>query len=167
MKEGIRKRRSSRRPVFTRVHVSPSQPMERRDADGETVHAADTAGSAITFRGTRKQPCHRPGARRRAHHRAGLPGASNDGGPRLAAGALVQINSSPMQTSDLRMYLYHRAARTAFQIAGAVLSLRPSLPRLNCPLWTRRSSSMPAIVIAAVLNHLKPSIGPMRSFTPR
>src|SRR5580698_9761685 len=26
---------------------------------------------------------------------------------------------------------------------------------------------MPAITIAAVVNHLKPSIGPMRSFTPR
>jgi hypothetical protein len=61
----------------------------------------------------------------------------------------------------------YRAASTAFQIAGAVLSLRRSLPRLNCPLWIRRSSSMPATVTAAVLIHLKPSIGAMRNFTPR
>jgi hypothetical protein len=66
-----------------------------------------------------------------------------------------------------RPRLVYRAASTAFQTAGALHSLTHSLPRLNCPLWIRRNSSMPAIVIAAVLNYLNPSVGSMRSFTPR
>ena len=62
-------------------------------------------------------------------------------------------------------YFYY-AANTAFQTAcvGVILSLRRNRPRLSCPLWIRRSSSIPAITIAAVVHHLKPSIGPMRSF---
>ena len=50
-------------------------------------------------------------------------------------------------------------------MADALLPLRRSRRRLNCPLWIRCSSSMRAIVIAAVSNRLKPSIGPMRNFT--
>src|SRR3981189_865181 len=65
------------------------------------------------------------------------------------------------------MYLFYYAANTVFQTAGVLLSLRRNPPRLNWPLWSRGSSSRPAITIAAVVNHLKPSIGPMRSFTPR
>ena len=63
--------------------------------------------------------------------------------------------------------LFYYAANTAFQTAGVLLSLRRNLPRLNWPLLIRRTNSMPAITIDAVVNHLKPSIGPMRSFTPR
>src|SRR5271166_2590401 len=97
---------------------------------------------------------------------------------------LVQIKSKPTPTfdrahftgsgankvqanADLRQGSFYAAASTAFQTAGVLPPLRRSLPRLNCPLWIRRSSSTPAIVIVAVLNCLKPSIGPMRSLTPR
>jgi len=52
-------------------------------------------------------------------------------------------------------------------MAGALLPLRRSRRRLNCPLWIRCSSSIPEIVIAAVSNRLNPSIGSMRNFTPR
>lgn len=51
-------------------------------------------------------------------------------------------------------------------MADALLSLKRSLPRLNCPLWIRRSRSMAAIVTTVVLNRSKPSIGAMRNFTP-
>jgi hypothetical protein len=54
---------------------------------------------------------------------------------------------------------FYAAASTAYHTAVILLSLRRNLSRLNCPLWIRRSSSMPAIVAAAVLNHLNPSIG--------
>ena len=66
-----------------------------------------------------------------------------------------------------KYWLFYYAASTALQTAGVLLSLMRNPRRSNWPLWMRRSSSMPAMVIAAVLNHLKPSIGPMRSFTPR
>jgi hypothetical protein len=81
---------------------------------------------------------------------------------------LVQIDrKTRLANMAVRRRLLYRAASTAFQTAGALRSLTHSLPMLNCPLWIRRKSSMPAIVIAAVLNHLNPSIGSMRSFTPR
>jgi len=81
---------------------------------------------------------------------------------------LVQIDwQTRLADMAVRRCRLYGAASTAFQTAGALRSLRNSLSRLNCPLWIRRNSSMPAIVIAAVLNHLNPSIGSMRSFTPR
>ena len=84
------------------------------------------------------------------------------------ARVLVQIDrKTRLANMAVRRCLLYRAASTAFQTAGALRSLTHSLPMLNCPLWIRRNSSMPAIVIAAVLNHLNPSIGSMRSFTPR
>ena len=57
--------------------------------------------------------------------------------------------------TGLRQGPLNRADSTALQPSAVRLSLRRSQPRLNCPLWTRRSSSIPAIVTAAVLNHLK------------
>ena len=81
---------------------------------------------------------------------------------------LVQIDrKTRLANMAVRRYLLYRAANITFQTAGALRSLTHSPPMLNCPLWIRRDSSMPAIVIAAVLNHLNPSIGSMRSFTPR
>jgi hypothetical protein len=59
------------------------------------------------------------------------------------------------------------AASTAFQIAGAVGFLRWKCPRPNCPLRIRRSSSIPAMVVAAQSKSLKPSIGPVRDLMPR
>jgi DNA-binding transcriptional LysR family regulator len=56
---------------------------------------------------------------------------------------------------------------TAFQTAGAERPSGPRRPSLNCPLRMRCSSSMPAMVIAAFLKPLKPSITAMRCFTPR
>ncbi len=91
------------------------------------------------------------------------PGLGMVGSP-----VLVQIDrKTRLANMAVRRCLLYRAASTAFQTAGALRSLTHSLPMLNCPLWIRRNSSMPAIVIAAVLNHLNPSIGSMRSFTPR
>jgi hypothetical protein len=43
----------------------------------------------------------------------------------------------------------HYADRTAFQTAGVRLSLRRNLPRLNCPLPIRRSSSIPVMTIVS------------------
>jgi hypothetical protein len=81
---------------------------------------------------------------------------------------LVQIDrKTRLANIAVRRCLRYRAASTAFQTAGALRSLTHSLPMLNCPLWIRRNSSMLAIVIAAVLDHLNPSIGSMRSFTLR
>src|SRR5271166_4164844 len=54
--------------------------------------------------------------------------------------------------ADLRQGSFYAAASTAFQTAGVLPPLRRSLPRLNCRLWIRRSSSTPAIVIVAVMN---------------
>ena len=51
---------------------------------------------------------------------------------------------------------------TAVQMAGAPSPLRRNPRRLNCPFRIRSSSSIPAIVAAAVLNLLNPSIGSMR-----
>jgi hypothetical protein len=59
------------------------------------------------------------------------------------------------------------AASTAFQIAGTVWSLIRRLPRANCPLRIRWSSSIPAMVVAAQSKFLKPSIGPVRDLIPR
>src|ERR1035437_8247764 len=59
------------------------------------------------------------------------------------------------------------AASTAFQIAGAVWFLRCRRPRENCLLRIRRSSSIPAMVVAAQSKSLKPSIGPVRDLIPR
>jgi hypothetical protein len=86
----------------------------------------------------------------------------------LALMVLLQIDwQTRLADMAVRRCRLYGAASTAFQTAGALRSLRNSLSRLNCLLWIRRNSSMPAIVIAAVLNHLNPSIGSMRSFTPR
>jgi hypothetical protein len=86
----------------------------------------------------------------------------------VACLALVQnkLRAAP-GNAGVRRRLFYYAARTEFQIAGAALPLRRSLRRLNCPFRIRRSSSIPTIVTAAVLNRLNPSIGPMRAFTPR
>ena len=81
---------------------------------------------------------------------------------------LVQIDwRTRLADMGVRRCRLYGAASTAFQMSGALRSLRNSLSRLNCSLWIRRNSSMPAIMMAAVLNHLNPSIGWMRSFTPR
>ena len=99
-----------------------------------------------------------------------------DWDPRRAAAADVVACEAPPYLSGLwcnwgahkaKYWPFYYAASTAFQIAGVLLSLRRNPRRSNWPLWMRRSSSIPAMVIAAVLNHLKPNIGPMRSFTPR
>src|ERR1035438_2572079 len=58
------------------------------------------------------------------------------------------------------------AASTAFQIAGAVWFLRRRRPKANCPLRIRRSSSTPAMGMAAQSKFLKPSIGPVRDLIP-
>ena len=52
------------------------------------------------------------------------------------------------------------AARTAFQISGAVLPLTRSIPILNCPFLIRCISSTPAMTIDALRNRFIPSIGP-------
>jgi hypothetical protein len=83
----------------------------------------------------------------------------------LVVEVLVQFELEPPQAPGGSGIGY--AAKAAFHTSDAVLSLRRNARRSNWPLWIRRSSSTPAIVIAAVLNHLNPSIGPMRSFTPR
>ena len=51
--------------------------------------------------------------------------------PTLAWAALVQMNR---QEAHARYRLFYFAASTAFQMAGALLSLRRNLSRLNCPL---------------------------------
>src|SRR5208282_95461 len=95
-------------------------------------------------------------------------GRPADGVGRLVAAHGEGSGANKVQANaDLRQGSFYAAASTAFQTAGVLPSLRHSLPRLNCLLWIRRSNSMPAIVTAAVLNRLKPSIGPMRSLTPR
>jgi Phage integrase, N-terminal SAM-like domain len=60
-----------------------------------------------------------------------------------------------------------QASSTAFQTAGATRPWPPRRPSANCPLRMRCISSMPAMVMAAFLNPLKPSITAMRCFTPR
>jgi hypothetical protein len=88
-------------------------------------------------------------------------GHSRHGG--IYPGVLVQIDwQTRLADMAVRRCRLYGAASTAFRTAGALRSLRNSLSRLNCPLWIRRNSSMPEIVIAAVLNHLNPSIGSMR-----
>jgi len=59
------------------------------------------------------------------------------------------------------------AVTTAAQIAGTVVGRPGKLPNLNCPFWIFAASSIPLIVTAAVSKRLKPSIGPIRSFTRR
>ncbi len=58
------------------------------------------------------------------------------------------------------------AASTALQIAGTAWCLRWRLPKANCPLRIRCSSSIPAMVVAAQSKFLKPSIGPVRDLIP-
>ena len=60
-----------------------------------------------------------------------------------------------------------QAARTAFQTAGALLSLMRSVPSLNWPFLIRCMSSTPAMVIEAFRKRFKPSIGPKRSLIDR
>jgi hypothetical protein len=62
---------------------------------------------------------------------------------------------------------FYYAANTASHSAGAFAPSMHSLPRLTWPLWIRRSNSIPAMVIAVVLNRLRPCNGPSRSSTPR
>ncbi|MEA3115162.1 MAG: hypothetical protein QOG58_4961, partial [Caballeronia sp.] len=50
------------------------------------------------------------------------------------------------------------AERTASQTVGVAVSSRSSVARLNWPLRMRWISSIPEIVVAALLNHLKPSM---------
>jgi len=59
------------------------------------------------------------------------------------------------------------AASTASQILGREWFLRRRRPRANWPLRIRRSSSMPAMVVAAQSKFLKPSIGPVLDLIPR
>ena len=70
--------------------------------------------------------------------------------------ALVKIAEMVEEVGFDRMP--HCDERTAFQTAGAVISLRRSCVRLNCPLRMRCINSTPATVIAAFLNCLKPSM---------
>ncbi|MDR6203951.1 hypothetical protein QF025_002671 [Paraburkholderia graminis] len=74
--------------------------------------------------------------------------------------ALVQIGG-PDEIFVIER-IANQADRTAFQAAGAVVSLRPSFARLNWPLRMRCINSMPERVIAAFLNRLKPSIAFVR-----
>ena len=84
---------------------------------------------------------------------------------RGARKALVQFNRNKAGAAP-QLAVYY-AANAAFQTAVTLLASRDRLPRLNWPFWIRRDNSMPAMVIAAVRIRLKPSIGPIRSFTPR
>lgn len=59
------------------------------------------------------------------------------------------------------------AARTAFQISGAVFPVTQSTSSVNCPLRMHCINSTPAIVFAAVRNGWKPSIGLMRDLMSR
>ena len=70
--------------------------------------------------------------------------------------ALVQIDR--LAENFLYVWIPYRLNRTSFQTAGAVVSLSPGEERLNCPLRMRCISLMPEIVVAALLNRLKPSI---------
>jgi hypothetical protein len=69
---------------------------------------------------------------------------------------LVQIGK-PVEKFRISRIPY-RVDRTAFHTAGAAASLRPSFERSNWPLRIRCVSSMPEIVVAALLNRLKPSM---------
>src|SRR5712671_5884066 len=60
-----------------------------------------------------------------------------------------------------------QARSTAFHTAGAARPWTRRCRSPNCPFRMRCSSSMPAIVIAAFVNPLKPSNTAMRCFTPR
>jgi hypothetical protein len=60
-----------------------------------------------------------------------------------------------------------QAPSAAFHTSGAGWPRTSRRPSPNCPFRMRCSNSMPAIVIAAFLNRLKPSITAMRCFTPR
>jgi len=82
----------------------------------------------------------------------------------VAPGALVQIlrEDTPILW---RRQVY--AARTEFQTAGAAWPLRLRRPKANWSLRIRRSSSMPAIVVAAQAKFLKPSMGLVLDLIPR
>src|SRR5580704_2869229 len=74
-KEGIREKKSSRGSVFTRVQCCPlAIDGGDTDADGETVHAADTPSSTAAFCGARQRAGDRRVGRRRTKHGAGLSG---------------------------------------------------------------------------------------------
>jgi hypothetical protein len=79
--------------------------------------------------------------------------------------ALVQIGRPVEWGNDV--VAVAQADSTAFQIAGVVVPSMRNFPRLNCPLYMRRINSIPASVIEAALKRLKPSIGPVRAFSPR
>jgi len=59
------------------------------------------------------------------------------------------------------------AARTEFQTAVAAWPLRLRRPKANWSLRIRRSSSVPAIVVAAQAKFLKPSMGLVLDLIPR
>src|ERR1700679_2008018 len=83
-------RRSFRGSVFTWVQCfSIAIDGGDTDADGETVHAADTPGSTAAFWGAIQRPGDRWDGRHRAEHGAGLSGSSGCGrtGLAVAAGA--------------------------------------------------------------------------------
>jgi hypothetical protein len=48
--------------------------------------------------------------------------------------------------------------RSAFQTVGIAVFLKSSVERLNCPLRMRCINSMPEIVVAALLNRLRPGM---------
>ncbi len=79
--------------------------------------------------------------------------------------ALVQISSAAEKGRRLRRAFH--AFSTVSQIAGAAWPLTRRRPSANWPFRMRLSNSIPAIVIAAFSKTLKPSIGPVRDFTPR
>lgn len=66
---------------------------------------------------------------------------------------IAQASAKPRGCSSSQ-----RDERTAIQTEGAAVSLRCSFIRLNWPLRMRCMSSMPEMVVAAVLKRLKPSI---------
>jgi transposase-like protein len=66
---------------------------------------------------------------------------------------IAQASAKPCGCSSSQ-----RAERTAVQTEGTAVSLRGSFIRLNWPLRMRCISSMPEMVVAAVLKRLKPSI---------
>src|ERR1700676_1146172 len=60
-----------------------------------------------------------------------------------------------------------QAASAAFHSSVIVALYPPSLPVLNCPFLIFSASSIPEIVITALSNRLKPSMGRIRCFILR
>ena len=79
----------------------------------------------------------------------------------------VVVQTFGIDVSQHRKRGLSYAARTAFQISGAVLPLTRSIPILNCPFLIRCISSTPAMTIDALRNRFIPSIGPKRSLIDR